>query len=69
MISVFKTTVSTKKKVKAVKPALDKIVKINKWNFDLDDCDNILRIESKKSISELVINELKKSGFKCQELQ
>ncbi|HKO79171.1 MAG TPA: hypothetical protein VJU78_02200 [Chitinophagaceae bacterium] len=69
MVSVFKTSVSSKKKVKMVKPHLDNLHEITKWNFDLHDCDNILRIESNEEISLLVINVLKKSGFQCLELE
>jgi len=69
MVSVFKTSVSSKRKAKIIKPYLDNLREINKWNFDLNDCDNILRIESNKEISGLIINELKKSGFQCIELE
>lgn len=69
MISVFKTTISTKEKAKYATPTIDKITEIQNWNFDIEDCDHILRIESKKPISKTVINELKKIGFKCVELE
>lgn len=38
------------------------------WNFDLEDCDHILRIESKRAIGHLIINLLHENGFECQEL-
>lgn len=69
MISIFKTNISTKGKAKYATPTIDKITEIQNWNFDIEDCDHILRIESENSISNKVIQELKKLGFKCIELE
>ena len=33
-----------------LKPYIDKIVPTKKWNFDLEDCDKILRIDSEENI-------------------
>ena len=68
MIYVFKTSVSNKKKVRQLKPQLDKICSDANWNFDLDDCDKILRIDSPKQIAETVIKLLKNNGYECVEL-
>lgn len=68
MIYVFKTTVKTKKAVKQVTPKLNELMPTSVWNFDLDDCDNILRVESKTPISRLVIKLLQDNGFECYEL-
>ena len=67
MIYVFKTSVKTKKAVKQLTPELNDL-SISKWNFDLEDCDNILRIDSKIEISELAIKLLQDNGFECVEL-
>lgn len=69
MILVFKTSISTKKKAERVKPYLDKLLSGEKWNFDLDDCDNILRIDSKGDVSQLVVGELNNLGYECVELE
>ena len=53
MILVFKTNVNTKAKVKKIKPFFDKNLTNAKWNFDLTDCDKILRIECNENISIL----------------
>lgn len=50
MIYVFKTSVKTKPQVKNLKLHIDKILPEAKWNFDLDDCDRILRIDSDENI-------------------
>lgn len=69
MIYVFKTSVQTKKPLRQVSTFLNQLLPGVKWNFDLKDCDKILRIESKTNITEVVIEGLNKLGFHCQELQ
>lgn len=39
------------------------------WNFDLDDCDKILRIEGTAEIAPSVIRLLQDAGFDCEELE
>jgi hypothetical protein len=68
MILVFKTSVDSAIKVEMVKPHLDQITSIHRWNFDLWDCDKILRIDGPAGISPMVIRTLNKQGFKCVEL-
>lgn len=68
IISVYKTNVNTKSKLRKVKPVLNKVLLDSKWNFDLEDCDKILRVESNKSCSEFLITELYKVGIHCEEL-
>lgn len=47
MVWVFKTTVKNKTQVKKVAPLLNGLLSpCAKWNFDLSDCDKVLRIES-----------------------
>lgn len=68
IISVYKTDVNTKSKLRKVKPVLNKVLLESKWNFDLEDCDKILRVESKNSYSEILTIELQKIGIHCEEL-
>lgn len=69
MITIFKTTVKTKKAIKILQPELDRIIANSKWNFDIDDCDKILRIESVEDITLSVIGILNKYDFFCEELK
>lgn len=69
MIHVFKTSVQTYKDIEVLKPKLDNLTEINKWGFDLDDCENILRIDSKESSPKKVIDVLEELNFKCIELE
>jgi hypothetical protein len=68
IISVYKTDVNTKSKLRKVEPILNRILLGSKWNFDLEDCDKILRVESDKSCSEFLIKELYKIEIYCEEL-
>ena len=68
MVSVFKTSVRTKKAAKQLTPSLNKLLQHAKWNFDLEDCDKILRIDSKNEISLAIVKLLKDKGFDCEEL-
>ena len=69
MIYVFKTSVRTKIQAKSIKPHIDKILPNAKWNFDLEDCDKILRIDSEENIALPIKNLLKNHNFYCEELE
>ena len=69
MVLVYKTTVDTPEKAQKLKPYLDKLLKPVKWNFDLSDCDRILRVEGPPHISGQVIHALRIQGFDCIELE
>lgn len=68
IVSVFKTDIQ-KQELNRLIPALNSLSKIIRWNTDLEDCDNILRIESHEIISDEVISILTKIGFKAEELE
>jgi hypothetical protein len=69
MIYVFKTSVKTKIQAKKLKPHIDKILPKAKWNFDLHDCDKILRIDSDENIILPIIDLLTAHSFDCEELE
>ncbi|HEX4852272.1 MAG TPA: hypothetical protein VFV08_15760 [Puia sp.] len=69
MIYVFKTSVKTKTQVKKLKPDINNILPNEKWNFDLDDCDRILRIDSEENIALKIIDLLNIHKFYCEELE
>lgn len=68
MIFVFKTSVTSNNEIKKLKPLLDKYLENSKWNFDLEDCDNILRVDSPADNSKLIIAIISGCGFNCDEL-
>ncbi len=69
MIYVFKTSVNTKSQVKKLKPNINKMLPAEKWKFNLEDCDNILRIDSEENLVLKITGLLKKHKFHCEELQ
>lgn len=66
---IFRTDIKTKKKVKIVKPIFNNHRAITNWNIDIEDIDNILRIETHSDLREKDIIHLKKiCGFYCEML-
>jgi hypothetical protein len=68
IISVYKTSLSENDLID-LKPILDNFDKVSRWTTDLEDCDNILRIESQFSIEKEVISTLQTLNIECTELQ
>ena len=56
--------------IKKLKPLLDKLMhEGDKWNFDLEDCDHILRVETQTLSATVIIQQLEKVGYKCAVLE
>ncbi len=69
-VLVFKTSVTTHREVLAIQPLLDGLMTApEKWNFDLEDCDNILRVEAISLNAFTIIEKLRMAGFYCTELE
>lgn len=68
MVLVFKTNVNTVSKVQQITPKLNRLFPNSKWNFDLEDCDRILRFESDNNIMKEIIILMKILGFECEAL-
>ncbi len=61
---LFRTDIKSKKKVKALKPVFNNHSDILKWSIDLEDIDNVLRIEATTNLSEKdVIDLVRIKGF------
>ncbi|HEY0744786.1 MAG TPA: hypothetical protein VGD40_25140 [Chryseosolibacter sp.] len=69
MIYVFKTSVRTKSEVRKLEPHLNSILPMKKWNFDLEDCDRILRIEGDEDVVPKITDLLRQHEIHCEELQ
>ena len=61
MVEVFKTNVRTKKQARKVASLLQPM----KVNFDLEDCDKILRVEDEQINAEAVVKFVTAQGFDC----
>ncbi len=68
-VLVFATSVEKPRQVSRIKPLLTAVPSINNWNFDLEDCDNILRVEAKDVSPRYIETLLKMAGFECRELE
>jgi hypothetical protein len=68
MIYVFKTSVKSKSDVKKLIGQLNEHITDGTWNFDLDDCDKILRINKNFNNTAKTKHILKENGFECEEL-
>lgn len=64
---VFTTSVETPLGVSALAPYLDRLAGRGRWNFDLDDCDRILRVAADCQQEE-IIGLLESCGYRCAEL-
>lgn len=69
MVEVFKTNISDRTTANKVKADLYHLFPGFKINFDLDDCDRILRVESEHIIPEEVTRILNNKGFQCEMLE
>jgi hypothetical protein len=68
MVEVFKTNVENKDQALQILESLKKKFPRLKINFDLDDCDKILRVEGKNISSGAIIALMKSNKFLCQVL-
>jgi cell fate (sporulation/competence/biofilm development) regulator YmcA (YheA/YmcA/DUF963 family) len=68
-VLVFKTSVSKRKQINEVKTLLESIPAIDKWNFDLEDCDKVLRVVAANLSPRQIERVLQTAGFDCQELE
>jgi hypothetical protein len=69
MIEVFKTDVEEVYHAKNVIALLLQHFPGSKINFDLHDCDKILRVEGENFVVEKVIGLVAESGFTCNVLE
>lgn len=68
MVEVFKTNISEPVTANDIVHQLQKILPGAMINFDLDDCDKILRIESDFILVPEIQKLLTASGFICEVL-
>jgi hypothetical protein len=69
MIEVFKTNVQETAEAKSLITLLLRHFPDTKINFDLDDCDKILRVEGQRFRPDTVILLVRENGFRCAVLE
>ncbi len=68
MIEVFKTSVREHTSAQKIMNVLQKHFPGSKINFDLGDCDNVLRMEGENLLPCSIIKLLQSHGFICETL-
>ena len=68
-ILVFKTNLIDKKHISNLEPVLNVHPHIIKWNVDLHDRDNVLRVVTKNMEAKEIEQLLLKEGYYCEELR
>jgi hypothetical protein len=69
MVEVFKTNVQKKAQSKMLVFLLSEAFPSFKINFDLSDCDAVLRVEGKNIDTLRIIILVKENGFTCEILE
>ncbi|OMP30503.1 hypothetical protein [Mangrovimonas sp. DI 80] len=67
-VTIYKTNVNNEHVAQQVITQLQAIIPDFMINFDLEDCDNILRLSGNRMVSDLVIQCLTSNGFECSEI-
>lgn len=68
MVEVFKTNVQKKAQSKMLLSVLSETFPSLKINFDLSDCDKVLRVEGDNMEVSRIMILVKENGFKCEVL-
>ncbi|TLV03089.1 hypothetical protein [Dyadobacter luticola] len=67
-VLVFRTNINRKKHVKSISRLLNNCGEIIRWNVDLTDIDNVLRIEATHPDCGPMIALVNRAGYACEEL-
>jgi hypothetical protein len=66
---IFKTSVEKQKHVEKLLLSLKALPPVTQCNFDLDDCDNILRVVSTDLQPQIICQLLNDKGFNCETME
>jgi hypothetical protein len=69
MVEVFRTNVQRKRQAKVLLDILSKQFPLFHINFDLEDCDKILRVEGDNICTEKIAGLVTESGYECGVLE
>ncbi|MBV8388641.1 MAG: hypothetical protein JO080_02450 [Mucilaginibacter sp.] len=68
MVEVYKTNVTRKIQAKRILDVLSEQFPMFSINFDLEDCDKILRVEGKNIPQEKIARLVIENGYQCNVL-
>jgi hypothetical protein len=69
MVEVFKTNVRSTRKAKLIIQKLEEEFPNHKINFDLSDCDKILRVQGNNILERKIISIVTSLNYNCEILQ
>jgi hypothetical protein len=69
MVEVFKTNVRQRRHAKMLLGRMARQFPMLKINFDLEDCDKILRVEGENILNEKITGLVTESGYQCEVLK
>lgn len=69
MVEVFKTNVMDCRQAERMLALLGMHFKESRINFDMHDCDKILRVEASHIVPEKVIEVMNNHGYQCMVLE
>lgn len=69
MVEIFSTNVHRVSQAKEIVALLTKHFPGIKINFDLNDCDRVLKIAGNNFIPERIMSIVKQKGFECRPLE
>jgi len=68
-VIILKTDIATEQRLQAIRPVFDIHIGIKTWSVDIEDIDNVLRIEAKSKLNQNeVIQLVQNCGFACEDL-
>ncbi|HVD97631.1 MAG TPA: hypothetical protein VNB90_05450 [Cytophagaceae bacterium] len=65
MVEIFKTNVQEQEQASKLLDKLSEKFPSSRINFDLEDCDKILRVESDAIAAENIIELVEANGYQC----
>jgi hypothetical protein len=69
MVEVFKTNIQDGRQATVILKKLGQLFPKCRINFDLGDCDKILRVEGKIASPEKIIEAVTMHGYRCEVLE
>jgi hypothetical protein len=68
-ILIFKTNLNSQHKLQDVHLLIHTLPGVHRWNVDMQDVDNVLRIESSALSPRVVESRLRGAGYYCEEME
>lgn len=69
MIEIFKTNVEVEEQCYAIISTLINTFSFIKVNFDLEDCDKIMRVEGSDFSVDQIMEKVRILGYRCEVLE